>query len=77
MVLTGEDDGDMSYMSINPGPYAAGPNDVPPRSRARALPGPGQGGNLQAFRPSGRRGSDNGGCSGGSCGRGGFKAVYD
>ena len=61
MVLTGEDDEDMSYMALNPGPYAAGPNSVPPASRA--LPGPA--GNDAPFTP------------GGSTSKSGFRQVYD
>ena len=64
MVLTGEDDEDMSYMALNDGPYAIPPSNK--RAITDATPfspfGPGSGGSC-------------GGASGG--GASGFKPVYD
>lgn len=61
MVLTGEDDEDMSYMALNPGPYAARPDTIP---QSRALPPSGPTSNDSPF-PYGKPKTS------------GFRPVYD
>ena len=69
MVLTGEDDGDMSYMKSIPSPYAkalagARGHQAGPGSSQRALPGP-------------SRQVDNNTPFGGGGQKSGFRPVYD
>ena len=66
MVLTGEDDEDMSYMALNDGPYA-----IPPASKNKAIT------DGTPFNPFGGAGGGGGGRGGASGGASGFKPVYD